>query len=395
MQRRDLLKALATLPALSYSASLLATPTATNRKCLLVFLRGGYDAANVLVPYTSSFYYQSRPTIAIPKPNSGAQASLVLDSNWALHPALQKSLYPLYQRKQLAFIPFAGTDDLSRSHFETQDSIELGQAINGTRNFESGFMNRLAEQLGGKTSITFTDQIPLIMRGKVEVPNLALKRINQSGLNAHQSAVINDMYKSTQLGSQVHQGFDVREQAQRDMKQDMDKASRTAMSSKGFELEASRMASMMRDTFNLGFVDVGGWDTHVAQGASSGSLAEKLDELGRGLAAFADGMGNQWKDMLVVVISEFGRTFRENGNRGTDHGHGSTYWIMGGSVAGGRVTGEQQEVNAKNLFQNRDFPVLNNYRNILGGLFSHHFDLSPSQIDRVFPGAKPYNLGLV
>ncbi len=389
MQRRDLLKTLAAIPALGFSGKLLAAP-ATNNKFLLVFLRGGYDAANLLVPYSSSFYYESRPNIAIPK-----SEAIALDANWGLHPALQKSLYPVYQRKQLAFLPFAGTDDLSRSHFETQDTIELGQPINGTRNFQSGFMNRLAAQLDGKSAIAFTEQIPLSMRGSVAIPNLALKQINKSGLNARQANIINDMYKDTQLAHQVSQGFDVRTQMQNDMKQEMDAASRQAISAKGFEAEAKRIATMMRDNFSLGFVDIGGWDTHVGQGAVNGNLAGRLEELGRGLAAFEEGMGNQWAQTLVVVVSEFGRTFRENGNRGTDHGHGSTYWIMGGGVNGGRVAGEQVEVNAKTLFQNRDFPVLNDYRSILGGLFSRHFQLNSQQLEQVFPKVAARDLNLL
>lgn len=393
MQRRDLLKIIAAMPALSFSGKLLSAP-ATDNKFLLVFLRGGYDAANLLVPYSSSFYYESRPTIAIPKPDANALSAIALDSHWGLHPALQKSLYPFYQRNQLAFLPFAGTDDLSRSHFETQDTIELGQPINGTRNFQSGFMNRLAAQLDGKSAIAFTEQIPLCMRGNIAIPNLALKQINKSGVNARQANIINDMYKDTQLAHQVSQGFDVRTQMQNDMKQEMDAASRQAISTKGFEAEAKRIATMMCDNFNLGFVDIGGWDTHVGQGAASGNLAGRLEELGRGLAAFAEGMGNQWSQTLVVVVSEFGRTFRENGNRGTDHGHGSTYWILGGDVNGGRIVGEQIDVNAKTLFQNRDFPVLNDYRSFLGGLFSRHFQLSPQQLEQVFPNvaARDFNL---
>jgi uncharacterized protein (DUF1501 family) len=119
-----------------------------NQPCfLLVFLRGGYDAANLLVPVSSSFYYEARPTIAVPRPGSGAAAALALDADWGLHPALRDSLYPLWERCEIAFVPFAGSHDTSRSHFETQDSLELGQALQGPRNYRSGFMNRLAAAL--------------------------------------------------------------------------------------------------------------------------------------------------------------------------------------------------------------------------------------------------------
>ena len=133
-------------------------------------------------------------------------------------------------------------------------------------------------------------------------------------------------------------------------------ADRGAVSPKGFELSARRIGRLMRDTFNLGFVDVGGWDTHVNQGAGTGYLADRLGELGRGLSGFVEEIGPGWSDTVVVVLSEFGRTFRENGNRGTDHGHGSVYWILGGGVRGGRIAGPQVRADEAHLFQNRDYP---------------------------------------
>ena len=175
----------------------------------------------------------------------------------------------------------------------------------------------------------------------------------------------------------------------------MEAAGRDAQSTKGFEGTARRMARLMQSRYGLGFVDVGGWDTHVGQGAATGALANRFEELGRGLAGFADEMGPAWKSTVVVVVSEFGRTFRENGNRGTDHGHGSVYWVLGGGIAGGRVVGEQQALNATTLFQNRDYPVLNDYRSVLGGLFARMYGLGPAAIARVFPGAIGTDLGLV
>jgi len=140
---------------------------------------------------------------------------------------------------------------------------------------------------------------------------------------------------------------------------------------------------------------VGGWDTHVGQGAGTGYLANRLAELGKGLAAYAEEMGPAWGDSVVVVMSEFGRTFKENGNRGTDHGHGSVYWVFGGAVRGGRVVGEQVAVAPASLFQQRDYPVLNEYRSLLGGLFGRLYGLSPGQVQQVFPGVTGRDIGLV
>jgi uncharacterized protein (DUF1501 family) len=150
----------------------------------------------------------------------------------------------------------------------------------------------------------------------------------------------------------------------------------------------------MNGRFNLGFVDVGGWDTHVNQGAATGYLATHLAELGRGLAGFAQSSGSAWTDTVVVVISEFGRTFRENGDRGTDHGHGSVYWVMGGGIKGCRLAGAQVKVEQASLFQNRDYPVINEYRAVLGGLFARLYGLQPNRLQKVFPGARPKDLGL-
>src|SRR5687767_3730229 len=154
-------------------------------------MRGAYDAANLLVPYGSSFYYEARPNIAVARPGSSANAAIALDASWGLHPAVRQSLLPLYEQGQLAFVPFAGTSNLSRSHFETQDSIELGQAHDRTRNYQSGFMNRLATVLAKRSSaISFTNQVPATFRGEIQVPNVALRQIAKPAVDARQSAVI-------------------------------------------------------------------------------------------------------------------------------------------------------------------------------------------------------------
>ena len=138
-----------------------------------------------------------------------------------------------------------------------------------------------------------------------------------------------------------------------------------------------------------------GWDTHVAEGGAQGTLATNLAGLGRGLQAFAQSMDREWQNTVVVVLSEFGRTFRENGNRGTDHGHGSVYWILGGSISGARIAGEQQAVSRTTLFQDRDYPVLNDYRAVLGGLFRTMWGLSAKQSGQIFPQVAPAGLGLL
>ena len=394
MHRRTLLKLASVAPMLTVAGRLAALPQQKPR-LLVVFLRGGYDAANLLVPIGSSFYYEARPTIAVARPSSDAGSALPLNAEWGLHPALRDSIYPLWQKQQVAFVPFAGTDDLSRSHFETQDNIEMGQSLSGTRNFESGFLGRVSKILNGAQPIAFTEQLPLILRGEREVPNMALKSLAKPALDERQSAIIAAMYRQTSMAKTVNEGFDVRADVMHEMSDEMEAASRSAINTKGFELEARRMAKLMRDKFNIGFVDVGGWDTHVGEGAGTGYLAGRFEELGRGLASFADAMGPVWKDTVVVVVSEFGRTFRENGNHGTDHGHGTVYWVMGGNVRGGRIAGDQARVDQPGLFQNRDYPVMNEFRAVLGGTFARMYGLSSGQVAAIFPGATSKEVGLI
>ena len=394
MQRRHLLQSLAGTGLALGGGHLWAAGPA--QPCfLVVFLRGGYDAANLLVPVGSSFYYEARPTIAVARPGKDASAALPVNADWGLHPALRDSVYPLFRQGQAAFVPFAGTHDTTRSHFETQDGIELGQALDGGRNYRSGFLNRLAATLKGAGAMAFTDRLPLAMQGDIQIPNTALRAVAKPAVDARQSSIISAMYQGTELAGSVNQGFTVRDEVVREMAAEMDAASRNAISAKGFELEARRIARLMKGRYSLGFVDVGGWDTHVAQGGASGQLANRFEELGRGLAAYAQEMGGRWRETTVVVVSEFGRTFRQNGNNGTDHGHGSVYWLLGGGLRGGQVAGEQLPVTAANLFQNRDYPVLNEYRSLLGGLLARQFGLSPAQLATVFPGAEPRDLGLI
>jgi len=396
MRRRDLLKAAAIVAPLTVAGRLMAAPQ-TSARLLVVFLRGAYDATNVVVPIHSDFYYASRPTLAIARPDAAnPNAARPLTADWGLHPALADTILPLWTKGQCAFVPFAGADDMSRSHFETQDTVEMGQPIGGPRNYSSGFMSRLAGQLTGVTPIAFTDQMPLIFRGGAPIPNVAINQVGKPGVDPREAQLIEGMYQGQALAPAVKEGFTVRDEVYSSISQEMTAASRGAASPKGFELSARRIARLMQTQFNLGFVDVGGWDTHVNQGGAQGYLAGRLAELGRGLAGFAEEIGPaDWNRTTVVVISEFGRTFHENGDKGTDHGHGSTFWVLGGGLKGGRIVGRQVELVAANLNQNRDYPVLNEYRAVLGGLFARLYGLPPARLQAVFPQTQPTDLALV
>ncbi len=402
MQRRQFVQVAAASLALPMP-SVWAAPVRGQPKFILVFLRGAYDAANVLVPYGSDFYYASRPNIAVPRPGSGADAAIALGTDWALHPALRSNVLPLWQAGQLAFVPFAGTRDLSRSHFETQDHIELGQGPS-PRDFGDGFLNRLLAQLHGRSRpMAFSAQLPLSLRGPQRVPNVAVAQPGGGAIAPAQQALLEKMWSNTAQASSVREGFSVQATVRRDMlgsawREEMRAASRGAIAPWGFVAEATRIGTLMRDSFDIGFIDVGGWDTHVNEAGANGAhgqLAMKLRSLGDGLAALRQALGPAWGETTVVVLSEFGRTFRENGNRGTDHGHGSVYWVMGGNVRGGRIVGEQVALSPTTLDQNRDYPVLTNDRDLLGGLFGRLWGLNAQQLQAVFPGSRPLDLQLL
>ena len=398
MNRRHLLTLGGAALLCGATGRLFAAPS-TGPRLLLVFLRGGYDSSNLLVPYSSDFYYEVRPNIAIARPDAAPGTGvLALDADWALAPAVRETIGALYSKHQVAFVPFAGTDDLSRSHFETQDSIELGFSSNGARNYRSGFLGRLAGTLSGSANpsaaISFTDGLPLIFEGTAAIPNLSLKNVGKPSFDDRQARILSDMYAGHHLETAVKEGLDLRQEVAREIADAMRAADRGAINTKGFELEAERMARLMHGKYRIAFIDIGGWDTHVGEGSAQGNLANNLANLGNGLQVFAQTLGDEWDETVVVVLSEFGRTFRENGNRGTDHGHGTVYWVLGGAINGGVIAGEQQSVTRRTLFQDRDYPVLNDYRAVLGGLFGSLWGLSGDQNAKIFAGVAPINLKL-
>src|SRR5690606_25819593 len=232
-----------------------------------------------------------------------------------------------------------------------------------------GFLNRLAEVLNKSSTqpVSFTQDVPQIWRGEHSVPNVDLGGPRRPGLGNKRNKALEAMYRDTELSAAVREGIQLNAMARADLDKEMKEANGKALPASQLEREAARVGRFMADRYNLGFIDVGGWDTHVGQGGATGSLANKLSQLGRALVSYKKALGSAWRDTTVVVISEFGRTFRENGNKGTDHGHGTVYWVLGGTVQGGRIAGRQVEVRRDTLFQDRDYPVLNDYRALFAG----------------------------
>ena len=397
MNRRQLLSLMASGGLVP--TQLWATPQgATDVRLVVLMLRGAYDGLSALVPYADPYYYESRPRIAIAPPNAldPNLGAMRLDGRWALHPLLADTAGALFKASELSFVPFSGTSFVSRSHFQAQDWMETGKRPDQRPDVGDGFLNRLAQVLGGQ-AISFTQNIPVALSGVVKVVNAPVT-VNANRKNAqaylHQ---VQAMYAGHRLEPMVTEGLGLRQALSAELMKEMDYSARGALPAAGFAQQAQRVARFMRErkSLSIAFMDIGGWDTHAGQGNAKGLLANRLAALGQGIQSFAKEMGPEWKKTVRVVMSEFGRTFHENGSGGTDHGHGNVMWLAGGAVQGGTIAGDQADLKPNTLHQNRDMPVLNDYRNVLAGVFSQLYGLSPFALETIFPDSRPKNLGLV
>jgi len=396
MNRREFLQGLAAapllaLPVISSRVWASAEISSNDQKLLLIFLRGAYDGLNLLVPHNDSFYYESRPSIGLKKSDDPTQSLLALNADFSLHPVVKDTLLPLFQNHELSFVHAAGSPDNSRSHFHAQDVMEFG-VFNDAAVYPNGFLYRFYQSLHGVNRpvfpLSYTSNLPLIFKGDSVVPNISLKGNLKFNLNDSQVSLYDRLYSHSALAAVEQQGIQIHKQAAVEYEQEMKEASRGAASAKGFAEETARMARFIKEQqgISIGFIDVGGWDTHVNQGSYNGQYANNLKQLAEGIANFRQAMGSQWKQTTVAVISEFGRTVRENGDGGTDHGHGNVMWLLGGDINGGKVLGEWNGLGAATLHENRDLPVLNDYRSVLAEIFASRFQLSEQQNRQIFPG---------
>jgi uncharacterized protein (DUF1501 family) len=366
------------------------------KRLVVVLLRGAVDGLNVVVPYAEEAYYAARPTIAIAKPGSAEGAALALDEHFALHPALG-SLMPLWQAGQLAFIHAAGSPDPTRSHFDAQLFIENGTP--GRRVTADGWMNRLLGSLPGApvptSAVAIGPTLPQILKGKVAVANLPLgpAAANKLAIDRPEVAQAFDRLYSTDdpISRAYRQGRTARAELVAGLDTEQQMVDNDAPPPNTYPAQAARLAGLIsRDrNIRLAFTSLGGWDTHIRQGGNSGQLANRLRPLGEGLAALAQGLGSEWANTIVVVLSEFGRTVRENGDLGTDHGHGNVMWVLGGKVRGGRIYGEWPGLAPAALYEGRDLAVKTDYRSALAAVLARHLRLSDRALTQIFPGFTP------
>ena len=409
MQRRQLLQS--AVAALAWSAvgrtafaGTGSAPLPGNRRLVVVFLRGAVDGLSVVAPYTEGAYYQQRSTIALARP--GQEGGLLdLDEHFGLNPNLAP-LLPLWQAGKLAFVHASGSPDPTRSHFDAQDYMESGTP--GRKGTPDGWLNRLlgAEPpalapAGGRASatrgISVGATLPRIWAGPNPVANIAngkgatrptpldRPQVGKAfdALYAGDDALSRAYRQSRQSRAEVNEAMSPEAMAHEQMVAD-----NGAPLPGGFPDDAARLAQLMRRDPNvqIAFVALGGWDTHVNQGGARGQLANRLQPLGRGLAEFATRLGPVFDDTTVLVVSEFGRTARQNGTGGTDHGHGNVMWALGGNIAGGKVYGRWPGVDASALYEGRDLAVTTDFRQVLAGVCMNNLRLPDDRLAAVFPG---------
>ena len=401
MRRRDFLGYAAATSGLSLipfakDAFAVQNSGAADSRLVVVFLRGAIDGLNVVVPYSEQDYYLLRPNIAIARPGTNGGV-LNLDGRFGLHPALG-ALMPLWKEKSLAFVHASGSPDESRSHFEAQAYMETGTP--GVKTTPDGWMNRVLAALPGKhpptEAVNFGKTLPKILAGGMPVASVPARdyggamQNDAPELDTADVGIFDRLYMGTDaLSVAYREGREARKQLSSDLARDMTEAANGAPSARGFPEDAAKLCQLMRQdpTIQLAFFGLSGWDTHVRQGGADGQLANHLKPLGDGLAQLRAGLGNIYGHTVVLVISEFGRTARENGNGGTDHGHGNVIWVMGGPVNGGAVFGNWPGLSEESLHEQRDLAVTTDFRAVIAETLRNHVRLAPREVAGVFPGA--------
>jgi uncharacterized protein (DUF1501 family) len=364
---------------------------------VVVFQRGGMDGLNVVVPFRDPAYYKLRPSIAVSEPTTGDDGAIDLDGFYGLHPALVP-LKSVYDKGHLAVIHAAGSPDNTRSHFDAQDYMEIGTP--GIKNTPDGWLNR---SLAGRSSaptplrgVAMTARTPRMLAG--ETPVLTISSIDEFRLRNEQlNGSLQKLYANStdplfrQGGESLFQAMAALHRVQATIPE-----STTTYPNNRFGQSMKQIARLIKSNVGLeiAFAEIQGWDTHVNEGGAKGQLANRLKELGEGLSAFYQDLGDRMEDVVVVTMSEFGRTARENGNRGTDHGHGNVMFAIGGKVRGGRVLGRWPGLAPEVLYEGRDLDLTTDYRAVCSEVLQKHLGLESSTA--VFPGFRASgSLGLI
>ena len=364
---------------------------------ICLFQRGAADALNIVVPHGEKAYYAMRPSIAIPQPSRNVpDGAIDLDGFFGLHPALAP-LKPLYDRGLLAPVHAVGSPSTTRSHFDAQDYMETGTPdIKGTTD---GWLNRYLAVKGtcdecnlAKTpfrAVSLTPQTPRILEGPSAT--VAMNSLDEFSVRATGNSAerLEALYR-TGSADLVHgtgaEMFDAVKMLRAANPQKYLPQNGADYPRSQFGQRLLQIAQLIKSNVGLeiAFADVGGWDTHVNQGSSTGQLAQRLDDFSRSIAALVTDLGDRMDDVVIMTMSEFGRMARENGNRGTDHGHAGALFVIGGHVKGGKVHGKWPGLEQEQLYEGRDLALTTDFRSVFAEVVADH--LGARAIDRIFPG---------
>ncbi len=377
-------------PSFLARTAFAAEPGRRSKRLIAIFQRGAVDGLNVIVPFAESEYYRARPSIAIPKPGGAEGAALDLNGFFGLNPRLAP-LKPFWDRQQLAIVHACGSPDSTRSHFDAQDYMESGTP--GVKSTPDGWLNRYlqARQLESTTAfraVALTQQLPRMLQGTA--PALAMNQIAQFGVRAETaSASFEQQYQAAAdriLNGTGRDAFEAMKMLRtvNPARHQPENGAEYPQSPFGQALRQIAQLAKADVGLEVAFAEVGGWDTHVNQGAAQGQLATRLADFSRGLAALVTDLGDLMADTVVMTMSEFGRAVSENGNRGTDHGHGNAMIMIGGDIRGGRVLGKWPGLSREQRFQGRDLAVAAYFRDVCAEIVVRHLGVTDTRA--IFPG---------
>ncbi|MDX6612292.1 MAG: hypothetical protein QOD75_1478 [Blastocatellia bacterium] len=369
--------------------------TGGRRKTLIaIFQRGAVDGLNMVVPFGERSYYELRPNIAIPKPQgTNAEAAIDLDGFFGLHPSMA-SFKPLWDSKRLAIVHAAGSPDNTRSHFDAQDYMEAGTP--GVKSTSDGWLNRYLQSKADPEkslfrAVSMTQNMPRVLQGRapaVAMSNLADFSIRAGRNSANVQGGFEALYGQNPndvLGGTGKETFEAVNYLKK-VNPSQYKAENGAQYPRTpFGNALLQIAQLIKAGVGLevAFTDVGGWDTHVNEGNSRGQLGNLLGNFSSAIAALYTDLGQRMDDVVVLTMSEFGRTVRENGNRGTDHGHANAMFVVGNSVRGGKVYGDWPGLKSDQLYEGRDLALTTDFRDVFGEIAQKH--LATADIAKVFP----------
>ena len=369
--------------------------TGKDRPILIaVFQRGAADGISMVAPFGDAGYTLARPQIAVPAPRAGnAEAAIDLDGFFGFHPALAP-LKPIYDEGHLAVVHAVGSPDSTRSHFDAQDYME--SATPGVKSTSDGWLNRYLQsknepEQSSFRAVSLTRTMPRVLQGGA--PAVAMANLSEFAIRAGKSS------------AELQSGFEAiyarpKNDALADMGRETFEAVNYLKKANPAQYRPENGAQYPRNPFGnsllqiaqlikagvgleVAFTDIGGWDTHVNQGNSRGQLANLLFQFSAGIAALYQDLGQRMDEVVVLTMSEFGRTVKENGNRGTDHGHANAMFVLGNSVRGGEVYGRWPGLKSDQLYEGRDLALTTDFRDVFGEIATRH--LGSANPQSVFP----------